>query len=143
MAILKAVLYVLAVLFLVGGGLCAATAVFVPADGMGEIMALALAVMLVSFVVMKVLGKPKFNPGSPGETVLFILLFLLFGMPAIQALLFPLGFALGLNAFGPLVSLVALVAGVYFFVRRYRALAAKVVEPSSGPDSSDPPPPQA
>lgn len=140
MAILKALVYILAVLFLVGGGLCAAAAAFVPTEGTGAILAIALVVVVVSFVIMKWVGKPKFSMGSPGETVLFIVLFLVFGMPAIQALVYPLGFALGLEAFSPMVSLAALVGGVYFFVRRYRARAVKAAGPVADPGSPDPPP---
>ncbi len=139
MAILKAVLYILAVLFLVGGGLCAATAVFVPADGMGEIMALALVVMLVSFVVMKLVGRPKFAAGSAGEAVLYFILFLFFGMPLVQGL----AYTVGLGMAAPYVSLAALVAVVAFLLRRYGRQAKKQAMARTEPPPIDPPPPQA
>ncbi|MEW5771341.1 MAG: hypothetical protein AB1831_13375 [Pseudomonadota bacterium] len=124
MAIFKAVLYVLAVLFLVGGGLCAATAVFIPMQGMGQVAILALFVMLISFVVMKWVGRPKFAGGSAGEAVVLILLFLFLGMPVIQTLAYGIGNALGLEAIAPLLSIAALGAVVYFLVRRSRRLSA-------------------
>ncbi len=139
MAILKAVLYILAVLFLVGGGLCAATAVFVPADGMGEIMALALVVMLVSFVVMKLVGRPKFAAGSAGEAVLYFILFLFFGMPLVQGL----AYTVGLGMAAPYVSLAALVAVVAFLLRRYGRQAKKQAMALTETPPIDPPPPQA
>ena len=138
MAIIKAVMYVLAVLLLVGGGLCAATAVFVPMQGMGEIAAIALVVMLISFVVMKLVGKPKFSAGSPGEAVLYILLFLFFGMPTVQGLAFGLGHSLGLGAFAPLLSLAAFAGVVYFFVRRYKRLSAARQSSESTPTDQPP-----
>ena len=137
MAILKAVLYILAVLFLVGGGLCAATAVFVPADGMGEIMALALVVMLVSFVVMKLVGRPKFAAGSAGEAVLYFILFLFFGMPLVQGL----AYTVGLGMAAPYVSLAALVAVLVILLKRYDRRAMRQARESLEPASPDQPPP--
>lgn len=136
MAILKAVLYAVALLFLVGGGLCAATAAFIPMDGMGEIAVVALVVMAISFVVMKWVGRPRFSAGSPGETVVIILLFLFFVMPAVQGLAYGVGSGLGLGPFAPLFSLAALGAVVYFVVRRYKRLAA-------ARDDRQAPPPEA
>jgi uncharacterized membrane protein YcaP (DUF421 family) len=137
MAILKAALYILAVLFLVGGGLCAATSVFIPMDGMGGVALFAVIIMAVGFVVMKVVGKPKFSAGSAGEAVVFTLLFMIFILPSIQTPFYMLGMEMA----APFVSLAALAGFIYFIVRRYKSHEAR--RNAAPPPASDPPPPQA
>lgn len=139
MAILKAALYVLALLFVVGGGLCAATSLFVPMQGMGEILVLALVIMGIGFLVMKLVGRPKFAAGSAGEVALYTLLFLFFGMPLVQGL----AYSLGLGMLAPILSLAALVAVVVVLWKRYDRHAKQQVMAPSEPSPTDQPPPQA
>jgi hypothetical protein len=135
--IFKAVVYVLALLFLVGGGLCAASSVFIPINGMGGVAVIALIVMVVSFVVMKAVGRPKFSAGTAGEAVVYTLLFMIFILPSIQTPFYMLGMEMA----APFVSLAALASFIYFIVRRYKSHEAR--REAATPPESDPPPPQA
>lgn len=137
MAILKAALYVLAVLFLVGGGLCAATSLFIPIQGMGEIVFFAVIVMAVSLVIMMVVDRPKFSAGTAGEAVVYTLLFMIFILPSIQTPFYMMGMEMA----APFVSLAALAGFIYFIVRRYKSHEAR--RNAAPPPASDPPPPQA
>ena len=137
MAILKAAHYVLAVLFLVGGGLCAATSLFIPIQGMGEVVFFAVIIMAVSLVIMMVMDRPKFSAGTAGEAVVFTLLFMIFILPSIQTPFYMLGMEMA----APFVSLAALAGFIYFIVRRYKSHEAR--RNAAPPPASDPPPPQA
>ncbi len=133
--LLKALIYISALLFLIGGGLCAVTTAFIPLEGTGQIAIVALLVMLVGFGVMKWVGRPSFSAGSPGEAILYLVLLLFFGMPAIQAV----AYMIGLGTVGPFLSFAALAAVIFFFVRRHKARATQPQPARESPPSEPPP----